>query len=106
MGWCYFVVLKVVTLLCLSAMGGDPTLIKSSSLGEAGPGFWEPTPCRHHKGSVSVELFRAKRSKSTQAPRSERCHVNVQEQSVPEQHRVQSYTAKIEENFPKKLREP
>lgn len=87
-------------------MGEDPTLIKSSSLGEAGPGFCEPTPCRDHKGSVSVELFRAKKSKFAQAPRSESCHVNMQEESGPEQHRVQSYTTKLEENFPKKLREP
>lgn len=94
-----------VTLLCLPAMGGDPVLIKSSSLPEAGLGFCEPTPCREHNKSVSVELFRAKRSKFAQTPRSESCHVSMQEEGAPGQHRVESNTSKIKKNFPKMLRE-
>lgn len=80
-------------------------LIKFSSLPEAGLGFCEPTPCRDHNRSVSVELFRVKRSIFAQAPRSESCHVSMQEAGGPGQHRVQSYTTKIKEDFPKKLKE-
>lgn len=58
-----------------------------------------------HNRSVSVGLFRTKRSKFAQAPRSESCHVNMQEEGGPGQCRVKSYITKIEGNFPKKLRE-